>query len=117
MLQWRKKLSVENGYLRYFHGIVFGTRSLLLSRDSKDAMLTEKQITGLPVDQILLVVSEHAILHLYCYSRFFHKLLGVDAGSSKFDEPFSNAIKHKAMVNKDGTKMSKSKATTVTRSN
>ncbi|MEO9655044.1 leucine--tRNA ligase [Marinomonas sp.] len=77
--------------------------------DSTDAMLTEEANYWLPVDQYIGGV-EHAILHLL-YSRFFHKLLR-DAGLVNSDEPFKRLLTQ-GMVNKDGTKMSKSKGNTV----
>ncbi|MDB4838195.1 class I tRNA ligase family protein, partial [Marinomonas sp.] len=77
--------------------------------ESTDAMLTEEANYWLPVDQYIGGV-EHAILHLL-YSRFFHKLLR-DAGLVNSDEPFKRLLTQ-GMVNKDGTKMSKSKGNTV----
>lgn len=77
--------------------------------DSDDAMLTEEANYWLPVDQYIGGV-EHAILHLL-YARFFHKLLR-DAGLVTSDEPFKRLLTQ-GMVNKDGTKMSKSKGNTV----
>lgn len=77
--------------------------------ESDDAMLTEEANYWLPVDQYIGGV-EHAILHLL-YARFFHKLLR-DAGMVKSDEPFTRLLTQ-GMVNKDGTKMSKSKGNTV----
>ncbi|REG84252.1 leucine--tRNA ligase [Marinomonas pollencensis] len=77
--------------------------------DATDAMLTEEANYWLPVDQYIGGV-EHAILHLL-YSRFFHKLLR-DAGLVNSDEPFKRLLTQ-GMVNKDGTKMSKSKGNTV----
>ncbi|GAB3484489.1 leucine--tRNA ligase [Marinomonas epiphytica] len=77
--------------------------------DATDSMLTEEANYWLPVDQYIGGV-EHAILHLL-YSRFFHKLLR-DAGLVTSDEPFKRLLTQ-GMVNKDGTKMSKSKGNTV----
>ncbi|MCV2402443.1 leucine--tRNA ligase [Marinomonas sp. C2222] len=77
--------------------------------EATDAMLTEEANYWLPVDQYIGGV-EHAILHLL-YSRFFHKLLR-DAGLVNSDEPFKRLLTQ-GMVNKDGTKMSKSKGNTV----
>ncbi len=79
------------------------------SPESTDAMLTPEANYWLPVDQYVGGV-EHAILHLL-YSRFFHKLLR-DAGLVDSDEPFKRLLTQ-GMVNKDGTKMSKSKGNTV----
>jgi leucyl-tRNA synthetase len=53
---------------------------------------------------------EHAILHLL-YARFFTKALR-DLGYCEVDEPFSNLLTQ-GMVNKDGSKMSKSKGNIV----
>ncbi|BFM48932.1 leucine--tRNA ligase [Marinomonas sp. THO17] len=77
--------------------------------DADDVMLTEEANYWLPVDQYIGGI-EHAILHLL-YSRFFHKLLR-DAGLVTSDEPFKRLLTQ-GMVNKDGTKMSKSKGNTV----
>ncbi len=77
--------------------------------DATDAMLTEEVNYWLPVDQYIGGV-EHAILHLL-YSRFFHKLLR-DAGFVNSDEPFKRLLTQ-GMVNKNGTKMSKSKGNTI----
>ncbi|TPE47610.1 leucine--tRNA ligase [Maribrevibacterium harenarium] len=77
--------------------------------EADDAMLTEEANYWLPVDQYIGGV-EHAILHLL-YARFFHKLLR-DAGLVKSDEPFTRLLTQ-GMVNKDGSKMSKSKGNTV----
>ncbi|MFT2109910.1 leucine--tRNA ligase [Marinomonas sp. 2405UD68-3] len=79
------------------------------SPESTDAILTPEANYWLPVDQYVGGV-EHAILHLL-YSRFFHKLLR-DAGLVDSDEPFKRLLTQ-GMVNKDGTKMSKSKGNTV----
>ncbi|TBR43219.1 leucine--tRNA ligase [Marinomonas agarivorans] len=79
------------------------------SPESDDKMLTEEANYWLPVDQYVGGV-EHAILHLL-YARFFHKLLR-DAGLVNSDEPFKRLLTQ-GMVNKDGTKMSKSKGNTV----
>ncbi|TDO98765.1 leucine--tRNA ligase [Marinomonas balearica] len=77
--------------------------------EADDAMLTEEANYWLPVDQYIGGV-EHAILHLL-YARFFHKLLR-DAGLVTSDEPFKRLLTQ-GMVNKDGSKMSKSKGNTV----
>ena len=53
---------------------------------------------------------EHAELHLL-YARFFHNLMR-DLGLVKGDEPFTRLLTQ-GMVNKDGSKMSKSKGNTV----
>ncbi|HHH44521.1 MAG TPA: leucine--tRNA ligase, partial [Gammaproteobacteria bacterium] len=53
---------------------------------------------------------EHAVLHLL-YARFFHKLMR-DLGLVRGDEPFRHLLTQ-GMVNKDGSKMSKSKGNTV----
>ncbi len=53
---------------------------------------------------------EHAILHLL-YARFFTKVLR-DLGYCGVDEPFEKLLTQ-GMVNKDGSKMSKSKGNTV----
>lgn len=79
------------------------------SPESDDMMLTEEANYWLPVDQYIGGV-EHAILHLL-YARFFHKLLR-DAGLVTSNEPFKRLLTQ-GMVNKDGTKMSKSKGNTV----
>jgi len=79
------------------------------SPESDDMMLTEEANYWLPVDQYVGGV-EHAILHLL-YARFFHKLLR-DAGLVTSNEPFKRLLTQ-GMVNKDGTKMSKSKGNTV----
>jgi leucyl-tRNA synthetase len=72
-------------------------------------MLGDEANYWLPVDQYIGGI-EHAILHLL-YARFFHKLLR-DAGLVESDEPFKRLL-CQGMVNKDGTKMSKSKGNTV----
>ena len=79
------------------------------SPESDDMMLTEEANYWRPVDQYVGGV-EHAILHLL-YARFFHKLLR-DAGLVTSNEPFKRLLTQ-GMVNKDGTKMSKSKGNTV----
>jgi leucyl-tRNA synthetase len=53
---------------------------------------------------------EHAVLHLL-YARFFNKLMR-DLGLVKHNEPFTHLLTQ-GMVNKDGSKMSKSKGNTV----
>ena len=79
------------------------------SRDNDRAMLDSRANDWLPVDQYIGGI-EHAVLHLL-YARFFHKLMR-DLGLVKSDEPFKNLLTQ-GMVNKDGSKMSKSKGNTV----
>ena len=79
------------------------------SATNNDQMLDEEANYWLPVDQYIGGI-EHAILHLL-YARFFHKLLR-DAGLVDSDEPFKRLL-CQGMVNKDGSKMSKSKGNTV----
>lgn len=79
------------------------------SATNNDQMLDEEANYWLPVDQYIGGI-EHAILHLL-YARFFHKLLR-DAGFVDSDEPFKRLL-CQGMVNKDGSKMSKSKGNTV----
>ncbi len=79
------------------------------SATNSEQMLDEEANYWLPVDQYIGGI-EHAILHLL-YSRFFHKLLR-DAGMVDSDEPFKRLL-CQGMVNKDGSKMSKSKGNTV----
>ena len=77
--------------------------------DNDKAMLDERAEHWLPVDQYIGGI-EHAVLHLL-YARFFHKLMR-DLGLVKGDEPFKHLLTQ-GMVNKDGSKMSKSKGNTV----
>ncbi|MEE9492085.1 MAG: leucine--tRNA ligase [Gammaproteobacteria bacterium] len=77
--------------------------------DNDQAMLDERADHWLPVDQYIGGI-EHAVLHLL-YARFFHKLMR-DLGLVKGDEPFKQLLTQ-GMVNKDGSKMSKSKGNTV----
>lgn len=79
------------------------------SATNNDQMLDEEANYWLPVDQYIGGI-EHAILHLL-YARFFHKLLR-DSGMVDSDEPFKRLL-CQGMVNKDGSKMSKSKGNTV----
>ncbi len=77
--------------------------------DQTQGMLDERVNHWLPVDQYVGGI-EHAVLHLL-YARFFHKLMR-DLGLVQGDEPFKNLLTQ-GMVNKDGSKMSKSKGNTV----
>jgi leucyl-tRNA synthetase len=77
--------------------------------DDTTGMLDERVRHWLPVDQYIGGI-EHAVLHLL-YARFFHKLMR-DFGLVEGDEPFRHLLTQ-GMVNKDGTKMSKSKGNTV----
>ncbi|MFC3152140.1 leucine--tRNA ligase [Litoribrevibacter euphylliae] len=79
------------------------------SATNNEQMLDEEANYWLPVDQYIGGI-EHAILHLL-YARFFHKLLR-DSGMVDSDEPFKRLL-CQGMVNKDGSKMSKSKGNTV----
>ncbi len=77
--------------------------------DYAQGMLDQRVNHWLPVDQYVGGI-EHAVLHLL-YARFFHKLMR-DLGLVEGDEPFKNLLTQ-GMVNKDGSKMSKSKGNTV----
>jgi leucyl-tRNA synthetase len=77
--------------------------------DFDAGMLDERVDYWTPVDQYVGGI-EHAVLHLL-YARFFHKLMR-DLGLIKGDEPFTRLLTQ-GMVNKDGSKMSKSKGNTV----
>jgi leucyl-tRNA synthetase len=77
--------------------------------DCDQGMLDERVHYWVPVDQYIGGI-EHAVLHLL-YARFFHKLMR-DLDLVKGDEPFQHLLTQ-GMVNKDGSKMSKSKGNTV----
>jgi leucyl-tRNA synthetase len=77
--------------------------------DFDQGMLDQRVHYWTPVDQYIGGI-EHAVLHLL-YARFFHKLMR-DLGLVKGDEPFTRLLTQ-GMVNKDGSKMSKSKGNTV----
>ncbi len=77
--------------------------------DAKHSMLDARVEHWSPVDQYVGGI-EHAVLHLL-YARFFNKLMR-DLGLLKHDEPFVRLLTQ-GMVNKDGSKMSKSKGNTV----
>ena len=77
--------------------------------DFEQGMLDERVNYWTPVDQYVGGI-EHAVLHLL-YARFFHKLMR-DLGLVRGDEPFRHLLTQ-GMVNKDGSKMSKSKGNTV----
>ncbi|HHJ16763.1 MAG TPA: leucine--tRNA ligase [Gammaproteobacteria bacterium] len=77
--------------------------------DANSSMLDARVDYWSPVDQYVGGI-EHAVLHLL-YARFFNKLMR-DLGLVKHDEPFKRLLTQ-GMVNKDGSKMSKSKGNTV----
>ncbi len=83
------------------------------SYDCKNAMIDERAINWMPVDQYIGGI-EHACLHLL-YARFFHKLMrdvGMYPREKRYSEPFTRLL-CQGMVLKDGAKMSKSKGNTV----
>ncbi|MFQ5643335.1 MAG: leucine--tRNA ligase [Thiogranum sp.] len=77
--------------------------------DFDQGMLDKRVNYWTPVDQYVGGI-EHAVLHLL-YARFFHKLMR-DLGLVNGNEPFRHLLTQ-GMVNKDGSKMSKSKGNTV----
>ena len=77
--------------------------------DANSCMLDARVDYWSPVDQYVGGI-EHAVLHLL-YARFFNKLMR-DLGLVQHDEPFKRLLTQ-GMVNKDGSKMSKSKGNTV----
>ena len=79
------------------------------AKNDKAAFDKDKTDYWMNVDQYIGGV-EHAILHLM-YARFFQMALH-DLGLVKDEEPFKNLLTQ-GMVNKDGSKMSKSKGNIV----
>ena len=77
--------------------------------DNNQAMVDERTNYWMPINQYVGGV-EHAVMHLL-YARFFHKLMR-DEGLVNCDEPFTGLLTQ-GMVNKDGSKMSKSKGNVV----
>jgi len=75
--------------------------------NNNDNELASKEAlrTWLPVDMYIGGV-EHAVLHLL-YARFYTKVL-FDVGAVEFEEPFSRLFNQGMILNKGGSKMSKS---------
>jgi leucyl-tRNA synthetase len=80
------------------------------NKNNKQAFDKKNVDYWMPVDQYIGGI-EHAVGHLI-YSRFFTKALR-DLGYLSFDEPFLRLF-NQGIVNKDGSKMSKSQGNIVT---